>query len=158
MLSLASIAAFLHADSALFGTARTEAPQPKTSVPVQDQALLARLMEVLERDEVWRREDLGIRELAGIVDAPEHRLRKLINEGLGYRNFAAFLNERRIVAAQRVLSDPSHARKSVSTIAYETGFASLGPFNRAFKAATGLTPTEWRRKALVGSPNLEIPG
>ena len=157
LLSLASIAAFLHADSALFGAARTEAPQQKTSVPAQDQALLARLMEVLERDEVWRREDFGIRDLAGIVDAPEHRLRKLINEGLGYRNFAAFLNERRIVAAQRVLSDPSHARKSVSTIAYETGFASLGPFNRAFKGATGLTPTEWRRKALVSSPNLENP-
>ena len=45
----------------------------------------ARLIEVLERDEVWRREALGIGELAGIVGAPEHRLRKLINEGLGYR-------------------------------------------------------------------------
>jgi hypothetical protein len=98
MLSLASIAAFLRADPALFGTARADAPEQKTSVPVQDQALLARLMEVLERDEVWRREALGIRELASIVDAPEHRLRKLINEGLGYRNFAAFLNERRIAA------------------------------------------------------------
>jgi AraC-like DNA-binding protein len=157
MLSLASVAAFLQADPALFGTARIDTPPQKSSVPAQDHALLARLMEVLERDEVWRREALGIRELAGIVDAPEHRLRKLINEGLGYRNFAAFLNERRIAAAQRVLSDPTHARKSVSTIAYETGFASLGPFNRAFKGATGLTPTEWRRKALVGSPNLEIP-
>jgi AraC-like DNA-binding protein len=27
----------------------------------------------------------------------------------------------------------------------DTGFQSLGPFNRAFKAITGVTPTEYRR-------------
>jgi AraC-like DNA-binding protein len=156
VLGLASVAAFLTADSALFGTARSGVPEQKTCVPAQDQPLLARLIEVLERDEVWRRETLGIGELAGILDAPEHRLRKLINERLGYRNFAAFLNKRRIAAAQHALSDPKRARTPVSAIAYETGFRSLGPFNRAFKSATGLTPTEWRRKTLIGSPNSEI--
>jgi AraC-like DNA-binding protein len=40
----------------------------------------------------------------------------------------------------------------VSTIAFDLGFASLGPFTRAFKEATGLTPSEWRK----GSPNPEI--
>jgi AraC-like DNA-binding protein len=27
----------------------------------------------------------------------------------------------------------------------DAGFQSLGPFNRAFKAATGVTPTAYRR-------------
>jgi AraC-like DNA-binding protein len=27
----------------------------------------------------------------------------------------------------------------------DAGFQSLGPFNRAFKSVTGLTPTEYRR-------------
>jgi AraC-like DNA-binding protein len=27
----------------------------------------------------------------------------------------------------------------------DAGFQSLGPFNRAFKAATGVTPTEYRK-------------
>ena len=31
------------------------------------------------------------------------------------------------------------------TIAMDAGFQSLGPFNRAFKATTGVTPTEYRR-------------
>jgi AraC-like DNA-binding protein len=31
------------------------------------------------------------------------------------------------------------------TIAMDAGFQSLGPFNRAFKALTGVTPTEYRR-------------
>jgi AraC-like DNA-binding protein len=33
----------------------------------------------------------------------------------------------------------------------DAGFQSIGPFNRAFKADTGLTPTEFRRNALAGS-------
>jgi AraC-like DNA-binding protein len=33
-------------------------------------------------------------------------------------------------------------------IAQETGFVSLGPFNRAFRAQTGQSPTELRRAGL----------
>jgi hypothetical protein len=36
-------------------------------------------------------------------------------------------------------------------IAMDTGFQSIGPFNRAFKAATNLTPTEFRRLAMTGN-------
>jgi AraC-like DNA-binding protein len=39
----------------------------------------------------------------------------------------------------------------VLTIAMDTGFRSIGPFNRAFKADTGLTPTEFRRLELAKS-------
>jgi AraC-like DNA-binding protein len=39
----------------------------------------------------------------------------------------------------------------VLTIALDAGFQSIGPFNRAFKAATGVTPTEFRRQALADS-------
>ena len=38
----------------------------------------------------------------------------------------------------------------VLTIALDAGFASITPFNRAFKADTGLTPTEFRQMALAG--------
>jgi len=37
------------------------------------------------------------------------------------------------------------------TIAMDAGFQSLGPFNRAFKAATDLTPTEFRRLAMANA-------
>jgi AraC-like DNA-binding protein len=64
---------------------------------------------------------------------------------LGYRNFAAFLNERRIAAAKVALADPERTRVAISTIAFEVGFSSLAPFNRAFRDITGKTPTDWRR-------------
>ena len=40
------------------------------------------------------------------------------------------------------------------TIAMDTGFQSIGPFNRAFKAATDLTPTEFRRLAVARNASM----
>ena len=48
--------------------------------------------------------------------------------------------------ASTALADPAQAEVPVITIAMDAGFASLGPFNRAFKATTGVTPTEYRRQ------------
>ena len=97
-----------------------------------------------------RKEGLTIGALAETVGIPEHRLRPLINDHLGFRNFAAFVNDRRIGAAKRLLRDPGKARLTVAAIAYDLGFGSLGPFNRAFKEATGVTPTEFRKTAAAG--------
>ena len=41
-----------------------------------------------------------------------HRLRRLINDHLAHRNFAAFMNARRIDAAKAALTDPAQAQKS----------------------------------------------
>jgi AraC-like DNA-binding protein len=53
-------------------------------------------------------------------------------------------------AACAVLADPARADVPVLTIAHESGFASLGPFNRAFRDITGQSPSEYRAAALAG--------
>ena len=113
-----------------------------------DNAILAKLDDLMNEGEIWRREGLSVGALAQEVGLPEHKLRAIINSRLGHRNFAEFVNSRRIDAAQRQLVDPALAKTPISKIAYDLGFASLGPFNRAFKEATGITPTEWRRRGL----------
>ena len=50
--------------------------------------------------------------------------------------------------AHEILSNPECSDHSIEAIAYDIGFASLGPFNRAFREETGVSPTEWRRKVL----------
>lgn len=125
-------------------------PKPVAAPPPADAPLLRRLSAAMD-DGVWRTEGLTIGALAERVQAPEHRLRAVINSNLGYRNFTAFINERRIEAAKQALADPAQADAQILTIAYDVGFASLGPFNRAFKAATGDSPTEFRRKARADS-------
>jgi len=148
-LAAAASAALLRAEPLLVVVplaGETTAPPPAAALDLApaDRLVLARLATAMDDDEVWRGEDLSISALAALVGAPEHRLRRLINGVLGHRNFADYVNGRRIEAAKAALAAPDLALKSISTIAYDLGFASLGPFNRAFRAATGVTPTEWR--------------
>jgi hypothetical protein len=61
--------------------------------------LLRRLDHLMKVERVYRQEGLTIGGLAAKLDLPEYRLRQTINEGLGYRNFNAFLNRYRISEA-----------------------------------------------------------
>ena len=129
------------------GAARAVASDRARKPSDIDQALLRRLEHLMTVDRAYRREGLTIGLLSAELGVPEYRLRQLINEGLGHRNFNAFLNRYRIEEAKAALADPAQTEVPVLTIAMDAGFQSLAPFNRAFRAATGLTPTEFRRLA-----------
>ncbi len=121
------------------------------SAAVLDRAAKAdldRLEMLMSTQQVWKEEGLTIASLALRAGIPEAQLRRLISDCLGYRNFPSYVNAHRIAAAKARLSNPNEARVSISTIAYDIGFASLGPFNRAFREETGVAPSEWRRNAL----------
>jgi len=110
-----------------------------------DQKLVDALMRLMADERIYRHDNITIGTLATKLKIPEYRLRRLINQRLGYRNFNVFLNEHRIAEVKAALADPSQAEVPVITIAMDAGFQSLGPFNRAFKATTGVTPSEYRR-------------
>jgi AraC-like DNA-binding protein len=124
---------------------QAEASQAAVVESGADQKLVDALMRLMADDRIYRHDNVTIGTLATRLGIPEYRLRRLINQRLGYRNFNVFLNEHRIAEAKAALADPSQAEVPVITIAMDAGFQSLGPFNRAFKATTGVTPTEYRR-------------
>ncbi len=129
--------------------AAAEAPLPaapnSNEANPADRKLLDALMRLMAEERIYRHEGISIGTLATKLSVPEYRLRRLINQRLGYRNFNVFLNDHRIEEAKAALADPSQAEVPVITIAMDAGFQSLGPFNRAFKATTGVTPTEYRK-------------
>lgn len=150
----------LETRSALFGVSATPAAKdfPDPGASAADRVEIARLTTLMTSERLWLQEGLTIGALAARIGAPEHRLRRLINDQLGHRNFAAFVNAYRVEEARRLFADPAQARKTVSSIAFDLGFGSLGPFNRAFREITGQSPTEWRRQALEkASPEPEKP-
>ena len=108
------------------------------------QRALTRKIEIAMQGGIWRNEGLTVAKLAAQVGAPEYQVRKAINQLLGYRNFSSFINQARIEAAKKRLATPSEATVSIQEIAYDVGFSSLGPFNRAFRDATNLSPSEFR--------------
>ncbi len=127
-----------------------DVPVPSAPDPADDR-LADALQRVMEEERAHRSEDLTIASLAARLKVPEYRLRRLINGRLGHRNFNAFVNSYRLDEARAALADPAQRETPVLTIALEAGFQSIGPFNRAFKATTGLTPTEFRREKLADS-------
>ena len=141
-----------------FGASRRSEAAPDVRMDAGDIHDLARL-QVVMAGEGWRQEGLTIGDLSRELDLPEHRLRRLINQRLGHRNFAEFVNGHRIEAAKQRLADPVEVRTTVAAMAFDLGYGSLGPFNRAFRAATGVTPTDYRRTALTNaSPISNDPG
>jgi len=107
---------------------------------------LQRVFDAMEQRRVYRDMDLTIRGLSGHTSIAEHRLRRLINRELRYRNFNDFLNHYRLQEVDRRLADPGQARTPILTIAMDAGYRSMTTFNRAFRSAHGQTPTEYRRK------------
>jgi AraC-like DNA-binding protein len=120
----------------------------------EEARLRDRLLELMRVEKPYRHESLTIALLARRLDLPEYRLRRIINQQLGYRNFNAFLNDFRIQDACRILADPSQERLPILNLALDLGYGSPGPFNRAFRARTGQTPTEYRRTNLGSSSPL----
>ncbi|MDA1076367.1 MAG: helix-turn-helix domain-containing protein [Proteobacteria bacterium] len=127
----------------------TEVPAQATldGVPPAVQVLRQALQTAMQAG-FYRTPGLSISEFAVELKVPEHQLRRLINQHLGYRNFSSFLNDYRIREAQDRLADPGSVRRPILTIAMELGYGSIGPFNRAFKEATGVTPSDYRRQKL----------
>lgn len=129
-------------------TEPSTAPSPVQRA--QEQTVLIRRIQAEMQAGVWQVEGLTVGALAQRVKAPEHQVRRAINQELGHRNFASFINAARIEAARARLADPEAEPQSIQEIAYDVGFASLGPFNRAFREATGLSPSDYRKQALSG--------
>lgn len=114
-----------------------------------DMALAAALEALMREQRAYRDEGLSLAGLAQRLAMPEYRLRRLINQRWGHRNFNHYINRLRLEEAQAALADPARRGDSILQIALTAGFQSIGPFNRAFKADLGQTPSEFRRARLA---------
>jgi AraC-like DNA-binding protein len=131
-----------------------DAPVSQVAVPLTvvrsdglDAAIARRVADEMSARKLWKREGLGIADLARELGTQEYRLRRAINRHLGYRNFNDFLHDYRLKEAAARLSEPAERHLPVLTIALDCGYGSIGPFNRAFKARFGITPSQFRNQA-----------
>ena len=139
----------------LLGWRDPSAIAPPTALPVvttpttspEDSALLATVDRLMRAERLYRQERLTVSAVAARLGVADYRLRRAINQGAGARNFNAFLNQYRLDETKTALNDARQREVPILTIALDAGFGSPAPFNRAFKEATGLTPSEFRARA-----------
>jgi AraC-like DNA-binding protein len=70
-------------------------------------------------------------------------------EGEGF-TFSAFVLDRRLSRAHRILNEPRFRDRSISSVAFDVGFGDLSYFNRVFRRRYEATPSEIRQGAKRG--------
>ena len=139
----------------LYRTTHATEPSPTQALaaPVSlggiGQALAARhaasIIDAMESRRLFRQQGLSVSDLAAHLRLSEHRVRAVINGHLKFRNYSAFVNHFRLREVAKDLRDPAKAHLPILTLALDAGYASVGPFNRAFRAAYGQSPSEYRQ-------------
>lgn len=89
--------------------------------------------------------EYNLQMMAGDLDISRHKLSQVINTGQ-QKNFYQLINEYRLEEVKKMLADPAFSHFSVLGVGMECGFNSKTTFNRIFKEATGLTPSEYKKK------------
>jgi len=132
----------------LLATAKKNPEPPEKSQLTASETVLNEKLVAAMRDGHYHEAGLTIQSLARHLGSPEHRLRALINQKLGHRNFSSFLNGYRISEAKQKLADRELVDLPIPTIAMDRGYNSLAPFNRALRAETGVNPSDFRKSAI----------
>ena len=117
----------------------------------QDPELLRRLLRAKDRMDAASDEPWPVRRLAKVSGVSEAHFARCFKDAFGLPPHR-YLLTRRIERAKALLRD---SELSVTEIAMQTGWSSLGTFGRTFRDVTGESPGELRAREQAASHELE---
>jgi len=89
--------------------------------------------------------NLSLVSLAASLNANPKVLSYVINEHM-HKNFNDYINDWRIEEVKIRLNDKAYGHLKMISIAFDCGFNSKSTFNLAFKKATGLSPSGYKKE------------
>ena len=95
---------------------------------------------LFQEEKLYRRNDINLDLVAKKLNTTRHNASQIINEHFEV-SFHEFVNQFRIAEAKELLE--GNKELNIIDIAYEVGYNNKVTFNKAFKKATQLTPTEY---------------
>jgi AraC-like DNA-binding protein len=107
-----------------------------------DHLLNNKLQTSMQDQKLYRKSDLSLHELAGLLDCTASKLSAHINTA-HQKNFNDFINSYRVQEVKQMLEAGKHKTLSLLGIGLDAGFNSKATFNRVFKKLTGMTPNEY---------------
>jgi AraC-like DNA-binding protein len=101
-----------------------------------------KLLQLMQSGKVYEDPELSLSQIAKQLKSNPSVISRMVNQGFGL-NFNDFINQYRIEAVKKMLTDGEHKKQTLLGIAFDCGFNSKATFNRAFKKFTSLSPKEW---------------
>jgi AraC-like DNA-binding protein len=117
----------------------------------QDPALLRRLLRAKDRMDAASHEAWPVRRLARVSGVSEAHFARSFKQAFAVPPHR-YLLTRRIERAKALLRDTD---LSITEIAFQTGWQSLGTFGRVFRDVTGESPSELRAREKAAPHQLE---
>jgi len=122
----------------------SEKYQRSTLTPQDAETYAVRLKEVMEEEELYLDCDLTMPDLAKHADIAPYLVSQVLN-GPMHQSFFGFVNSYRIDLAKNMMSDPNARKLAIVDLALEVGFKSKSSFYDAFKKATQMNPTQFKK-------------
>ena len=88
------------------------------------------------------RDEVNLKKLADLVSMAEGSLCRFFKENMGITLFE-YLNKIKVEFACKLLMDPD---LSILEVCLDSGFNNLSHFNKQFRKATGISPSEYRKR------------
>lgn len=104
-----------------------------------------KLKQLMLEEALYRKSDLSIADLSMRLGVHPNYLSQAINQR-EKRNFYDFVNGYRIEEFKQLIAQQKNRRFTLLSLAFECGFSSKTSFNRCFKNATGMTPSQYVRQ------------
>ncbi|WP_350287323.1 helix-turn-helix domain-containing protein [uncultured Croceitalea sp.] len=105
---------------------------------------------LLNVDKIYKENNICLEILANKLNTTRHNTSQIINEHFNL-SFHELINTYRIQEAKELLSADYKRNLNIIDIAYEVGYNNKVTFNKAFKNATQLTPSQYQRAALYSA-------
>ena len=103
--------------------------------------LKSKLIDLMENEKPYLNSDIRLNDLAEKLNLSRHHVSQVINEHFD-SSFYFFINKYRINEAKKMLDHNTNL--NINDIIYQSGFNNRVSFYKAFKALTGITPTDYR--------------
>lgn len=145
LIYIVGIVGFRLKDLPQFPDAMAERAPPARPDPGTE-AVYQKLQALMRTDQLHTEPELNLNDVARRLGLTATETSRVIKEASG-KHFRRYINDLRVETVKQKLHDPAYRGVSILAISLESGFNSESSFYRIFKAATDLSPTEFREQA-----------
>lgn len=102
------------------------------------------ITDVMENTETFCSADFSLEKLSELVGSNSKYVSQVIND-VFKKNFSSYVNDYRIMLACRRLVDSAYDCYTIKAISESLGYGTHASFINAFRKATGLTPSQYKK-------------